>query len=85
VTWSFTAGQTITQLWNGSVSQSGAQVAVTNASFNGSVGTGAGTVFGFNGAWSGSNPVPTAFAVALIGPKSDASHTIAGFKDPSVV
>src|SRR5262245_11640620 len=26
LTWSFAAGQTITQLWNGSVTQSGAQV-----------------------------------------------------------
>src|SRR5690348_4045751 len=35
LTWSFGAGQTITQLWSGSVTQSGAQVTVTNASYNG--------------------------------------------------
>lgn len=61
--WSFTAGQTITQLWNGSYTQSGAQVTVTNASHNGSIPTGGSTAFGFNGTWNGSNPVPTSFAL----------------------
>ena len=63
LTWSFGAGQTVTQLWNGSVTQSGAQVTVTNASYNGTIATGANTAFGFNGAWNGSNPVPTDFAL----------------------
>jgi len=63
LTWSFGAGQSITQLWNGASTQSGANVTVTNASYNGSIGTGASTSFGFNGTWSGSNPVPTAFAL----------------------
>jgi non-reducing end alpha-L-arabinofuranosidase len=64
LTWSFTAGQTITQLWNGSYTQSGAQVTVTNASYNGSIGTGGNTNFGFNGSWNNSsNPVPTSFAL----------------------
>ncbi|GAA5193645.1 hypothetical protein GCM10023322_56130 [Rugosimonospora acidiphila] len=144
LTWSFTAGQTITQLWSGAVAQSGAAVTVTNASYNGSLGTGAGTSFGFNGAWTGANPTPTSFALngvtctgsasgggtgaspppssqppsspppssappssappssppaggsmpstfrwssssALIAPRSDSTHTIAGIKDPSVV
>jgi non-reducing end alpha-L-arabinofuranosidase len=61
--WTFSAGQTITQLWNGSVTQSGAQVTVTNASYNGAIATSASTNFGFNGTWSGSNPVPTAFTL----------------------
>jgi len=61
VGWTFGAGQTIQQLWNGTVSQSGAQVSVSNAAYNGTLGTGASTSFGFNGAWNGSNPVPTAF------------------------
>ncbi|MFC6087544.1 family 43 glycosylhydrolase [Sphaerisporangium aureirubrum] len=63
LTWSFTAGQTITQLWNGSVTQSGAQVTVTNAAYNGDISTGGGVSFGFNGAWNGSNPVPASFAL----------------------
>ncbi|GAA1740816.1 non-reducing end alpha-L-arabinofuranosidase family hydrolase [Luedemannella helvata] len=58
LTWTFTAGQAVTQLWNGTVTQSGAQVTVTNASYNGSLATGATTSFGFNGRWTGSNPLP---------------------------
>jgi len=61
--WSFTAGQTITQLWSGSVSQSGAQVAVTNASYNGSVPTGGSAAFGFNATAGSSNPAPAAFTL----------------------
>jgi len=60
--WSFSAGQTVTQLWNGSVAQSGSQVTVTNASYNGTVSSGGTVSFGFNGAWTTSNPSPTAFA-----------------------
>ena len=63
LTWSFTAGQTITQLWNGTVAQSGANVTVSNASYNGTIGTGASAAFGFNGAWTGTNPSPTSFAL----------------------
>jgi len=58
LTWTFTAGQTVTQLWNGTVTQSGVQVTVANATYNGSLATGATTSFGFNGRWTGSNPLP---------------------------
>jgi beta-xylosidase len=63
LSWAFPAGQTVTQLWNGSVTQSGAQVTVTNAAFNGSVATGASVAFGFNGAWTSSNPAPATFTL----------------------
>ncbi|GAA2606716.1 cellulose binding domain-containing protein [Paractinoplanes durhamensis] len=58
---SFAAGQTITQLWNGSVTQSGAAVTVKNAAWNPVIATGGTASFGFNGSWTGSNPVPTSF------------------------
>jgi len=68
--WSLTftfpaSGQSVTQLWNGTVSQSGQNVTVTNVSYNGSVAANASVnpAPGFNGNWSGSNPVPTNFAV----------------------
>jgi beta-xylosidase len=61
--WSFAAGQTITNLWNGSVAQSGAQVTVTNAGYNGNIPTGGNTSFGFNGAFTSSNPAPTSFTL----------------------
>jgi hypothetical protein len=64
LTWSFTAGQTVTQLWNGSVTQSGAQVSVSNVDWNATIPAGGTTSFGFNGAWNGSsNPLPTNFAL----------------------
>lgn len=62
---SFANGQTITQLWNGTISQSGSNVTITNASYNGSIPAG-GTLNsspGFNGSWSGTNSVPTAFTL----------------------
>src|SRR5690348_14580195 len=63
VTWSFTAGQQVTQAWNTNLTQSGAQVTARNATWNGTVGTNASATFGFNGSWTGSNPVPASFTL----------------------
>ncbi|NKY38622.1 cellulose binding domain-containing protein [Cellulomonas septica] len=63
LTWTFPAGQTVTQAWSATVTQSGASVSARNASYNGSLGTGASTELGFNGSYSGSNPAPTSFAL----------------------
>jgi hypothetical protein len=63
VGWTFPGNQQITQLWNGTYSQSGAAVTVTNASYNGSVGTNAALSFGFNGSYSGTNGVPAQFTL----------------------
>ncbi|WP_432933453.1 arabinofuranosidase catalytic domain-containing protein [Microbispora sp. CA-135349] len=63
LSWSFSAGQTITQLWNGTMTQSGAQVTVADAGYNGTLATGASTSFGFNGAYSGTNPAPASFTL----------------------
>jgi len=62
---SFANGQTITQIWNGSYTQNGSNVTITNASFNGSIAPGAsvGSSPGFNGTWSGTNAVPTSFTL----------------------
>ncbi|MFV2103513.1 nucleoside hydrolase-like domain-containing protein [Micromonospora sp. LOL_024] len=60
---SFGAGQTIDQLWNGVVSQSGSNVTITNASYNGNLATNATVTPGFNGTWNGSNPEPTSFTL----------------------
>ncbi|KUN85565.1 endo-1,4-beta-xylanase [Streptomyces bungoensis] len=59
VNWNFGSGQKITQAWNATCTQSGAAVSCANASYNGSVPDGGSVSFGFNGSWSGSNPVPT--------------------------
>lgn len=65
LTFSFANGQTITQLWNGSVSQTGGNVTITNAAYNGSVAAGASVSPGpgFNGFWNGTNNVPSSFVV----------------------
>jgi len=65
LTWTFANGQTITQLWNGSETQSGANVTVKNLSYNGSIPAGGSyNGMGFNGTWNNvTNAVPTSFAV----------------------
>ena len=65
LTWTFANGQTVSSLWNGIETQSGANVTVKNEPYNGSVAAG-GTLsgIGFNGTWNGStNAVPASFAV----------------------
>ncbi|MEU8257100.1 non-reducing end alpha-L-arabinofuranosidase family hydrolase [Micromonospora inaquosa] len=63
LTWSYGAGQTVTQAWNTSLTQSGSAVTARNVSYNGSVPTNGTVSFGFNGSWTGSNPDPTSFAL----------------------
>ncbi|GLW21651.1 lytic polysaccharide monooxygenase auxiliary activity family 9 protein [Microbispora triticiradicis] len=55
VKWTQPSGGTITQVWNGTLSQSGGNVSVQNVNYNGSLGAGASTTFGFlaNGSSSG--------------------------------
>ena len=65
LTWSFANGQTVSQLWNGIETQSGANVTVKNEPYNGSIAAG-GTLsgIGFNGTWNGTtNAVPTAISL----------------------
>ncbi len=59
----FPGTQQVTQGWNGVFSQSGANVTVTNASYNSTIAPGQSVSLGFNGSWSGSNPSPTAFTL----------------------
>ncbi|WP_062354209.1 pectate lyase [Herbidospora yilanensis] len=63
VTWSYTAGQTVSQAWNATVTQSGSTVTAASLSYNGAVASGASVQFGFNGTSGSSNPAPTNFAV----------------------
>jgi cellulase/cellobiase CelA1 len=57
--WTFPDGQAINDLWNGSYTQSGGNVTVTNESYNGTLAPGASTTLGFNGSYSGSNTAPS--------------------------
>jgi len=64
LTWSFANGQTITSSWNGAVSQSGANVTVSEQSgqtWENIPAGGTYTGFGFNGNSSGTNAIPTNF------------------------
>ncbi|MET8465137.1 non-reducing end alpha-L-arabinofuranosidase family hydrolase [Micromonospora zamorensis] len=63
LTWSYSAGQTVTQAWNTSLTQSGSAVTAANVSYNGAVATNGTVSFGFNGSWTGNNPAPTSFAL----------------------
>ncbi len=59
VVWTFADGQTVSQAWNATVTSSGATVAARNMSYNGSLGAGVSTTFGFIGTWNGTNSRPT--------------------------
>ncbi|TDD24163.1 glycoside hydrolase family 6 protein [Nonomuraea diastatica] len=59
VGWTFPNGQTISQLWNGTLSGGGGSVSVTNLGWNGAVAAGGSTTFGFLAAHSGQNGTPS--------------------------
>jgi non-reducing end alpha-L-arabinofuranosidase len=61
----FPNGQTITQGWNGSFSQSGRVITITNLSYNGPIAPGTSLSYepGFNGTWNTTNSPPTAFTL----------------------
>jgi hypothetical protein len=64
LTWSFGAGQQVTQAWGATVTQSGPQVSARNAGWNGNLATNGSASFGFNGSWNNSgNPAPSDFAL----------------------
>ncbi len=47
VRWTLASGQTITQVWNGTLTTSGSTASVANAPYNGSLGAAGSTTFGF--------------------------------------
>ncbi len=62
--WTFPGNQQITNLWNGTYTQSGASVSVRNAGWNATIAANGGTVnFGFNLSYSGTNTRPTSFTL----------------------
>ncbi|WP_041832225.1 glycoside hydrolase N-terminal domain-containing protein [Actinoplanes sp. N902-109] len=60
VAWSFANGQVISQVWNGTLTQNGPDVAVTNAAYNGALPAGGSTTFGFLATVTGANTAPAA-------------------------
>ena len=61
--WSYAGNQKVTGYWNAKVSQSGANVTASNETYNGTLATGGSVSFGFNGSYSGTNALPTAFTL----------------------
>jgi predicted extracellular nuclease len=61
--WTFANGEQVTQLWNGSVSQAGADVSVTNLHYNAKIKAGKEITFGFLGSQAGAVSEPTEFAL----------------------
>ena len=59
VNWTYANGQTISQTWNATLTSSGSAVTARNVSYNGALGAGASTNFGFLGSWNGTtNAIP---------------------------
>jgi hypothetical protein len=56
--WTFPGSQAVSNLWNGSFTQSGGHVTVTNQSYNGTLAPGASTTAGFTASYAGSNTAP---------------------------
>ena len=61
--YSYSGNQQLSQGWDGNWSQSGQNVTVTNASWNGSLATGGSTQIGANFSYSGTNTSPTVFTL----------------------
>jgi len=62
VSWPLASGQTVSQVWGGRGSSSGGTETVSNESWNGSLGAGATTTFGFIASGSPSTPTVTCTA-----------------------
>jgi cellulase/cellobiase CelA1 len=63
LTYAFPGNQTISNAWNGTAVQSGKNVTVTNAGWNGSLPPNGSASFGFQASYSGSNTAPAVFKV----------------------
>ena len=61
--WNFPGNQTITNMWNGTYTQSDASVTVKNLSYNNIIPAKGSISFGFNITYSGNNAKPTAFTL----------------------
>jgi O-glycosyl hydrolase len=63
LTFTFPGDQKITNAWSGTASQSGENVTISNASYNGTIAPGANTSAGFQGTWNTSDAAPTSFTL----------------------
>ncbi|MGH3259464.1 MAG: GH12 family glycosyl hydrolase domain-containing protein [Streptosporangiaceae bacterium] len=61
VGWTFPGNQKLTDIWNASSRQSGESVTASNLFYDGALGAGASTTFGFNASFTGNNAAPASF------------------------
>ena len=59
----FPGDQHITNAWNGTASQTGGNVTIANASYNGTIAAGGSASVGFQGTWTSSDAAPAAFTL----------------------
>ena len=59
----FADGQTVTNMWGGTATQSGGAVSVTPASYTSTIAAGGSVTVGFTGTLTGANAAPTAFTL----------------------
>jgi hypothetical protein len=59
----FPGDEKVTSAFNGGYSQTGENVTLTNASYNGSIAGGASVTIGFQGTWTSNDASPTSFAL----------------------
>lgn len=67
VGWTYPAPETLNDLWNGSYTQSGDAVKVSNLGYDGSLAPGSSTTFGFTGTDTGSDAAPASLACTASG------------------
>jgi len=63
LTFTFPGDQKVTSNFNGGFSQSGENVTLTNASYNGNIAPGASITDGFQGSWTASDAAPASFTL----------------------
>jgi endoglucanase len=81
--WTFPNTQQISQLWGGVPTQTGQQVSVQNASYDGSLATGGAVTIGFVGTWAGTNAVPDYFTLNGIACNGAAQRPVVTLTSPA--
>jgi mannan endo-1,4-beta-mannosidase len=61
--WTWANGQTVSQSWGATTSQSAATLSATNVSYTGNIPVNGSVSFGFIGSWNGTNSAPTSFTL----------------------
>jgi hypothetical protein len=83
LSWTFGGDQHVTAFWNVALTQTGPAASAASLAYNGHLGTGASTTFGFQGTNSGTNAVPADFALNGVSCGGSASPTSSPSPSPT--